>query len=78
VAVLVLAPAVPDSPVVFEAVGGVNTIRFGVLKFGFSRLIAVSFTQMEPQESFSRKIKPLAYPDLIPRDRLITGLLWTL
>ena len=46
-AVLVLAPAVPDSPVVFEAVGGVNAIRFGVLKFGFSRLIAVPFTQME-------------------------------
>jgi hypothetical protein len=36
---LVIAPAVPDSPVGFEAVGGVNTIRFGVLKFArFSRL----------------------------------------
>jgi len=78
VAVLVLAPALPDSPVVFEAVGGVNTIRFGVLKVGFSRLIAVSFTQMEISRIVSRKIKPEAYPDLIPRDRLITGLLWTL
>jgi hypothetical protein len=55
VAVLVLAPALPDSPVVFEAVGGVNTIRFGVLKFGFSRLIAVSFTQMEISRSVQQE-----------------------
>jgi len=37
--VLVIAPAVPDNPVVLVAVGGVNTMRFGVLKSArFSRL----------------------------------------
>lgn len=37
--VLVMAPAVPESPVGFAAVGGVKTMRFGVLKLArFSRL----------------------------------------
>src|SRR5579859_7124929 len=31
--VLVIAPAVPERPVRLVAVGGVNTMRFGVLKF---------------------------------------------
>jgi hypothetical protein len=37
--VLVIAPAVPDTPLGWAAVGGVKTIRFGVLKFArFKRL----------------------------------------
>src|SRR5438105_2610864 len=37
--VLVIAPAVPDRPFGLVAVGGVKTIRFGVLKFAwFSKL----------------------------------------
>ena len=37
--VLVIAPAVPESPVGFVADGGVKIIRFGVLKLArFSRL----------------------------------------
>jgi len=28
----VIAPPVPDNPLVLVAVGGVNTIKFGVLK----------------------------------------------
>src|SRR5215469_10206261 len=39
VEVLVIAPAVPESPVGFVADGGVKIIRFGVLKLArFSRL----------------------------------------
>src|SRR5258708_31032470 len=39
VEVLVIAPPVPDNPLGLVAVGGVNTIRLGVLKFArFSRL----------------------------------------
>ena len=39
VEVLVIAPAVPDTPEGFAAVGGVKTIRFGVLKLArLSRL----------------------------------------
>ncbi len=39
VEVPVMAPAVPDRPVVLVAVGGVKTIRFGVLKLArFKRL----------------------------------------
>ncbi|MGB7230041.1 MAG: hypothetical protein WBD19_00095, partial [Candidatus Acidiferrum sp.] len=42
VAVLVIAPAVPERPVKFVAVGGVNTMRFGVLKFAQSRMLKSS------------------------------------
>ena len=39
VGVLVMAPAVAESPVGFAPVGGVNTMRFGVLKLArFGRL----------------------------------------
>ena len=39
VEVLVIAPAVPETPVGFAAVGGVNVIKLGVLKFArLSRL----------------------------------------
>lgn len=38
---LVIAPAVPERPVKFVAVGGVNTMRFGVLKFARSRILRV-------------------------------------
>ena len=39
---LVMAPAVPESPVEFAAVGGVKTIRFGVLKLARSSRLKIS------------------------------------
>src|SRR6267154_337261 len=42
VEVLVMAPAVPDWPVGLAAVGGVKTIRFGVLKFARFRRLKIS------------------------------------
>src|SRR5580704_10578491 len=40
--VLVIAPAVPERPVRFVAVGGVNTIRFGVLKLARFKILKIS------------------------------------
>src|SRR5215831_72678 len=40
--VLVIAPAVPETPLGFVAVGGVNTIRFGVLKLARLRILKIS------------------------------------
>jgi len=42
VEVLVMAPAVPDRPVGFAVVGGVKTIRFGVLKLARSKRLKSS------------------------------------
>src|SRR5580700_10165513 len=42
VEVLVIAPAVPDKPVGFVAVGGVKTIKFGVLKLARSSRLKIS------------------------------------
>jgi hypothetical protein len=37
-----MAPAVPERPVRFVAVGGVKTIRFGVLKLARFRRLKIS------------------------------------
>ena len=42
VVVLVIAPAVPETPVMFLAVGGVKVIRFGVLKLARSSKLKIS------------------------------------
>ncbi|HSK42829.1 MAG TPA: TOBE domain-containing protein, partial [Candidatus Binatia bacterium] len=43
-----------------------------------SAIADVNLHGSKSQESFSAKIKPEACLDRIPRDRLLTGLLWTL
>src|ERR1700681_2330798 len=40
--VLVIAPAVPERPVRFVAVGGVNTMRLGVLKLARFKMLKIS------------------------------------
>lgn len=40
--VVAMTPAVPDTPLGLPAVGGANTIRFGVLKFARFKILKIS------------------------------------
>ena len=65
--VLVIAPAVPESPVRFVAVGGVNTIRLGVLKLARFKILKISarnctLKRSRSAVSFSKEKSQVASP----------------